>query len=698
MLELLSPAGSPESVNAAVQNGADAVYLGLGGGFNARQGAKNFTDEEFLDAVKYCHERGCKVYVTLNTLCSDREIDTVAERAAFISDAGADAVLVQDLGVARVIRSACPDLPIHASTQMSVHNLAGVHAAAQMGMTRVVLARELNRDQIRFIASHSPIEVEVFVHGALCFCYSGQCYMSALIGRRSGNRGMCAQPCRMQYSMGRRMDEYPLSLKDNCLVDYLKELEEWGVRCIKIEGRMKRPEYAAIVTEVYHRAAHEGVAPTEKDIKKLTEAFSRDGFTDGYYTGKKQDMHGVRSEPDRDVNKLFNEARRAYASGEMRRVDVDFQVELSTGRPAMLTVRDDDGHSAAVYGPVPEPAQTTGMSISTVGSQLYKTGGTPFRCRSVNGTVEPGLYLPAAAVNELRRSALEALNARRGTAPARRIGMIPGITARASRPGATALNVQVLSKEQLTPELAETKPAYVYVPLQILSEDAGGKLLQPFREAGCGIAAVLPRIISDGEMQGVVSMLQKVKDLGVEEALVGNLGHVAIARSAGFRVRGDFGLNVFNSQTMQVLADAGLISATASFELRMAQVRDLVKCLDTELIIYGRLPCMVTEQCIISRSTGGCSCESGSAALSDRMGSVFPVVKEFGCRNVILNAHKLFLADKTDDILGCGLWAGRLMFTTESPRECVQIVKAYQGQSDYRPNGLTRGLYYRGVE
>ena len=523
--------------------------------------------------------------------------------------------------------------------------------------------------------------------------------MSALIGRRSGNRGMCAQPCRMQYSMGRRMDEYPLSLKDNCLVDYLQELESCGVKCVKIEGRMKRPEYAAIVTEIYHHAVHEGVAPTEKDMQKLTEAFSRDGFTNGYYTGKKQDMHGVRSEPDKEVNKLFNEARKAYADREMRRVDVDFQVEFLSGRQTMLTVTDDSGRSAAVYGPVPEQARTADMSISTVGAQLYKTGGTPFRCRSVTGTVEPGLFLPAAALNELRRSALEALTVRLGTPPQRRTGIFPGVLpGNAAADRRAVLNVQVLSKDQLTPELAETKPAYVYVPLQILSEDTGGKLLAPFRDAGCGIVAVLPRIIADNEMQDVVSMLQKVKETGIDEALVGNVGHIAIARSAGFRVRGDFGLNVFNSQTAQVLADADLLSATASFELRMAQVRDLVKCLDTELIIYGRLPCMVTEQCIISRSTGGCSCDSGSAALSDRMGSVFPVVKEFGCRNVILNAHKLFLADKTGDVLSCGLWAGRLMFTTEMPRECVQIVRAYQGQSDYRPNGLTRGLYYRGVE
>lgn len=698
MLELLSPAGSPESVIAAVQNGADAIYLGLGGGFNARQGAKNFTDEEFLAAVEYCHERNCKVYVTLNTLCADREIDAIAERAAFISDAGADAVLVQDLGVAKVIRSACPDLPLHASTQMSVHNLAGVHAAAQLGMQRVVLARELSREQIKFIASHSPVEVEVFVHGALCFCYSGQCYMSALIGRRSGNRGMCAQPCRMQYSMGRRMDEYPLSLKDNCLVEYLKELEDWGVKCVKIEGRMKRPEYAAIVTEVYHRAAHEGVAPTEKDMEKLRLAFSRDGFTDGYYTGKKQDMHGVRSEPEKEINKLFNEARKAYADREMRRVTVDFNVAIAAGSPAQLTAAEASGRSVTVTGPVPEPAQTAGLSLSSVGTQLYKTGGTPFHCHSVTGAVEPGLFLPASAINELRRSALEALTAMLGTAPARRLGMIPGLPSGSRAAAAPVLNVQVLTAEQLTPELAETKPAYVYVPLQILSENVGGPLLKPFQDAGIGIAAVMPRIIADSEMQGVVSMLQKVKAAGIDEALVGNIGHIAIARGAGFRVRGDFGLNVFNSHTMDVLRTADLLSATASFELRMAQVRDLVKCLDTELIIYGRLPCMVTEQCIISRSSGGCSCSHGSAALSDRMGSVFPVVREFGCRNVILNAHKLFLADKAEDILSCGLWAGRLMFTTETPRECVQIVRAYQGQSDYRPNGLTRGLYYRGVE
>ena len=247
MLELLAPAGNLDAVIAAVQNGADAVYMGFGDGFNARRSADNFTQESFAKAVRYCHIRGCKVYVTLNTLVGDREMDAAAALAQQASDAGADAILVQDLGLARVLRAALPDIPLHASTQMSIHNLAGVEAAAEMGITRAVLARELSLEQIRFISQHASIETEVFVHGALCFCYSGQCYMSALIGRRSGNRGACAQPCRMQYSMGGRMDEYPLSLRDNCLADYLQQLADAGVACVKIEGRMKRPEYVAVV-------------------------------------------------------------------------------------------------------------------------------------------------------------------------------------------------------------------------------------------------------------------------------------------------------------------------------------------------------------------------------------------------------------------------------------------------------------------
>ena len=291
MLELLAPAGNLDAVIAAVQNGADAVYMGFGDGFNARRSADNFTRESFAKAVRYCHIRGCKVYVTLNTLVGDREMDAAAALAQQASDAGADAILVQDLGLARVLRAALPDIPLHASTQMSIHNLAGVEAAAEMGITRAVLARELSLEQIRFISQHASIETEVFVHGALCFCYSGQCYMSALIGRRSGNRGACAQPCRMQYSMGGRMDEYPLSLRDNCLADYLQQLEDAGVACVKIEGRMKNPDYVFNVVRVWRRALDmlcDGAwdpGAVEELERELGRSFNR-GFTDAYLRGR----------------------------------------------------------------------------------------------------------------------------------------------------------------------------------------------------------------------------------------------------------------------------------------------------------------------------------------------------------------------------------------------------------------------------
>lgn len=376
MIELLSPAGSPEAVIAAVQNGADAVYMGMGD-FNARRGAKNFTDEEFEKALRYCRIRGCRVYVTLNTLVSDREMESAVASARLASSLGADGLIVQDLGLVKAIRQALPDIPIHASTQMSLHNLAGVEAAAEMGLTRAVLARELSLEQIKFITANASIETEIFVHGALCFCHSGQCYMSSLIGRRSGNRGMCAQPCRMQYSLGGRMDDYPLSLKDNCLADRLQEIEEAGVACVKIEGRMKRPEYTGIVTGVYSKAIKERRRPTPEEMELLESAFSRQGFTQGYFNGDKEDMFGVREEKDSDADKIFAAARRAYADGELRRVPVHFYTVAEKGERIKAIAFDDDGNKAVAYGPVPERAKRQGLTEAILPNRCSKPAARP---------------------------------------------------------------------------------------------------------------------------------------------------------------------------------------------------------------------------------------------------------------------------------------------------------------------------------
>lgn len=694
MIELLSPAGSPEGVIAAVQNGADAVYMGMGA-FNARRGAKNFTDEEFVKAVRYCHVRGCKVYVTLNTLVNDREMRDAVAAAKLASDAGADALIVQDLGMSYAIHCALPDIPLHASTQMSLHNLAGVEAAAEMGITRAVLARELSFEQIRFITKNASIETEVFVHGALCFCHSGQCYMSALIGRRSGNRGLCAQPCRLQYSLGGRMDDHPLSLKDNCLVDQIRRLEEAGVASLKIEGRMKRPEYTGIVTGVYAKAIREQRNPDKEEMELLEKTFSRQGFTQGYFIGDKLDMFGVRSEPDKDADKIFATARKQYAEGEMRRVPVHFYTVLEKGEHIKAIAFDDDGHKAIATGPVPERAKRQGLTEQYLIEQMFKTGGTPYNCIENKAKAEPGLYLPASEINELRRKLIAQLSAEREKAPERRTLRIPAPPVNVPAISDPARIYQVRTAEQLTPELAELKPDYIYFPAMELAENFDP--LRPFIDNGARPVAVMPRVITDDQSREVYAALEKLFDYGVNEALTGNLGHVFIARQAGIKVRGDFGLNAFNSYTLRVLQDAGFISATASFELRLAQIKAMAKPVDTELIIYGRLPLMVSDQCIIRQSAGRCNCQT-PGQLSDRMGSVFPVVKEFGCRNVIYNAHKLYLADKRDDLYALGLWGLRMLFTTESPRECVEVAKGYLGLTDYKPNVLTRGLYYRGVD
>ena len=694
MMELLSPAGSPEAVIAAVQNGADAVYLGFGD-FNARRSAHNFTPDEFDKAVRYCRLRNCKVYVTLNTLVNDREMTAAVNAARMASEKGADAILVQDFGLAKVLRRAVPDIPLHASTQMSIHNLAGAEAAAQLGMTRIVLARELSLEEIRFISKHCSAETEVFVHGALCFCHSGQCYMSAMIGRRSGNRGMCAQPCRMQYSLGGRMDDYPLSLKDNCLADRLQALEEAGVSCVKIEGRMKRPEYTGIVTGVYSKLLKEKRNPTPDEMELLARTFSRQGFTQGYLDGDKSDMFGIKAEQDEEIDSLYADARKAYGTGEVLRVPIHFYSLVEKGERAKAIAFDDDGNRAAAFGPVPERAKRQGVTANYIIEQMYKTGGTPFTVVENQAKADEGLFLPAAEINELRRKLISELSEKRMTPPQRRSFAMPPAPEDRGHAGEPEAIFQVTTAEQLAPELAALKPHFLYVPAVVMAENYSSVL--PFLTGGSTPVAVLPRVITDDDTEEIFSTLEKLHEYGVNQALVGNIGHVALAKQAGMEVRGDFGLNAFNSQSLDVLRAAGFLSATASFELRIQQIRDMQKPLNTEMIIYGRLPVMVSDQCIIRQSSGRCNCQV-PGQMADRTGSVFPVMKEFGCRNVIYNAHKLFLADRRDELLSAGLWGMRLLFTTESARECVEVAKAYLGMTDYQPNMLTRGLYYRGVE
>ena len=698
MLELLAPAGSPEAVTAAIQAGADAVYLGYGD-FNARRNAKNFSLEELASAVSYCHIRGAKVYLTLNTLVTDRELPAAAQVAAQAAEVGIDAILIQDLGILRMLRQAAPGLAVHGSTQLTVHSLDGVRRCAELGMSRVVLSRELSRDAIEHICLNSPIEIETFVHGALCMCYSGQCYFSSVIGGRSGNRGLCAQPCRLKYGWGKKADGNPLSLKDMSLAGYIQDLKKLGVKCLKIEGRMKRPEYVSVVTGVYARAIKEDREPTDQELRDLEAAFSRQGFTDGYYQDKKGPaMFGVREETP-EPRELFAQARSQYQSGELQRVDVILYAMVRPGEPIQVGVQDVDGRVVTASGPVPESARTKPLTAEAVEKQLARTGGTPYRCARVRTLVEPDLSVPVAALNALRRQVLEELTRQRGAAPAApNVGPFHAGVRYENRKEPPALTLSLRSAGQLTPALCDLKPALVYLPAEELS--AHPEAAETALAAGVRMGVILPRICWDREREELDKQLSAARSQGVTDALVGTLDLIAPARDQGFALRGDFGLPVFNSQAIKELKRVGFASCTASFELKLAQIRDLSKLIDLEVVVYGRLPLMITENCILKNRDGGCkrSCEGQNRLLVDRKGERFPVLRAPGCRSEIFNAKRLYLADKANDYRRVGAWGARLSFTTESAQECLHIARQYLGQERPALDDITRGLYYRDVE
>lgn len=785
--ELLAPAGSIDGVRAAVQSGASAVYLGFGT-FNARRGAKNFTPEEMARAIAYCRARGVKTNITLNILVSDREREAALRDARFLYEAGADALIVQDVGLARRLRRCAPSLALHASTQMTIATLDGAIFAKELGFSRVVLARETPLQEIRRITRESGIETEIFVHGALCRCYSGQCWLSSVIGRRSGNRGLCAQPCRLPYRYdGVGRDVYPLSLKDLSLAHHIPEICEAGVASLKIEGRMKRPEYTAVVTQVYAALLREQRPPTPEEEDALRRVFSRDGFTDGYFTGEQGDaMFGTKTDlPLQAVQPLYDEAARRFAEGkEAPLVPVRLDLSACAGEPLCLQVSDGQ-YKVQSSGPLPERAKNRPTTVEQAEQALRKTGGTPFAVEQTCITLEEGLAVPASAFNALRRDALSKLLAQREAPPVREPwqsasgadsqseasvmadetgillhfwnALYDGVTVFDTEPvpAADSAEEEGLTKSDVHRWLSETfdivperayvtlaegaavplrrlealrqetfakiaaqqrrfqgftlearsfeqaeaavkalPPKMLYLPLALIAEDS----LRASRLSGrFPLAAVLPRVFFDRERDAVVKMLGTAWNSGAKAVLAGNLGQIPLLRQHGtfMDIYGDFGLNAFNSDTLAALSEAGICRQTLSFELRMEQIRALRAPLETELILYGRLPLMIFELCAIRRKTGHCTCKEGITCLTDRTGHSFPLLPEYGCRNTLLNSVPLAIppaeAAGTDFL--------RLRFTTESPEQCAAIARAFaSGTLPELPGGTTRGLYRRGVE
>ena len=626
--EILAPVGSEDALIAAVRSGADAVYFGTGE-CNARRNAVRFEGEALDAAVRYCHARNVAVYLTVNTLLRDEELPAVADTLYRIARSGADGIIVQDLAVAKLAKEICPSLSRHASTQMAVHNAAGVRQLAEMGFSRVVLARELSESEIRVIRESTDVELEIFVHGALCMSVSGMCYLSASLGERSGNRGMCAQPCRLPFVCNGARD--CLSLKDMSHLSHMRTLAEIGVASCKIEGRLKRPEYVAAAVDAARRA-RDG-EPYETD--SLAAVFSRSGFTDGYYTGKRDHrMFGTRTKEDAERSKDVLAAYRALYRAERQAVPFDAKLILSPDAPTELVV-SDGAHSVAVRGEPGEWAKSTPTTPETAKISLGKTGGTPFVLRSLQCEIAPGVMLPASKLNALRRDALERLLSAREMPLDRAVQpvTVPPFTG-GRRQKQPCWFVRFASADQW---FTDERIGACSLPVEAL-------IAHP-ELARDGVWCELPALCYPHEERKLTEALHTLYELGVRDAVAGNIGTVRIAKDCGMRVHGGYGLNVTNRLAAEAYAALGLVDLTVSFELPFAKMRDLSSPIPLGCLVAGRLPLMQLRACP-ARTDRGCGTCDGKPVVTDRMGRTFPLVCNGRRYSTMLNSVPYYAADK----------------------------------------------------
>lgn len=664
-LEILAPAGSMESLIAGVRSGANAVYLG-GRLFNARRNAGNFDAQELTEAVKYCHQRGVKVYLTLNILISDEEMQEAYSFVKEALDAGVDAFIVQDIGTAKMIKDCFPTARLHGSTQMSIMTPAGVKKAEELGFSRIVLPREMSREEIAEIRRSTNLELELFVHGALCMCVSGQCYLSSMFGSRSGNRGLCAQPCRLPFTAKGDKKECALSLKDLSLINHLAELE--GITSLKIEGRMKRPEYvSASVTAV--KKAIDGTL-TGNDTIKLRSVFSRSGFTDGYFIGKTgHDMFGTRQKEDVVLAKnVLKEISHSY-DNENPLLPIDLSFVCESGEKAELTA-SALGKTVTVTGDIPEKAINKPMTEDALKQRLGKLGGTQFYLNNIEISLDDGLILPASKINELRRTAVEKL-----TETDKKEVMAKPFTPiiQAEKGDISYLTASFTNASQI-PDRHPFK--HVFIPLNSTIED--------FVDNRAGV--VLPRGLFGIENQ-IKERLEKLKKAGVRKALCGNIGSYALAKEMGFEVFGDFGLNVYNSLSAQQIDNPIL-----SFELTLEQISK-INAENTGIILYGKVPLMITRNCPVKNSIGCRECNK-NGKLTDRKGIEFPVIcSDYPCVE-ILNSVPIYMSDRMHEVKAD---FGHFYFSTESVSEVENLIRLYENGAGYDKK-YTRGLYYRQVK
>ena len=667
-IEILAPVGNSENLKAAVLSGADAVYFGLGN-FNARRNAQNFSEETAKEAIEYCHSRGVKVHITLNTLIKDGEIKDAVEAVKTVCKIGADAIIVQDLGLAKVIKTICPQMEIHASTQMTVGTLEGLYELEKLGFKRAVLPRELSFEEIKILCEHSPIDLEVFIHGALCMCVSGQCLMSAVLGSRSGNRGLCAQPCRLPFKV-QNGTGHDLSLKDLSLIEHIPELSRMGVCSFKIEGRMKRPEYVSAVVSACKKSINDSYTSLVR--KDLADLFSRSGFTDGYYENMLgRDMFGFREKEN--VQSATKELFSKYASiyeKEQARFNVNFKFSGKIGEKARLTATYENYIAIAESEMLCEAPINRPISVERIEDALKKCGGTQFNAESVVISGDVDYSLPVSALNQMRRTALDFLTK-----------AIMGNTDKKLCPSPVPTNIISGNERKYYCRFDNVN--------QIPDNIQADLIFVPLGTESGNYGVELPHGMF-GNSEKVEKML---RNSSAEYCLCHTLDAVAVAKKCNKKVVASPSMNIFNSLSMDVAKSLKINEAIVSNECTVENFRKISAPIPKGITVYGKIPLMVTRNCPVKNGKNCKECGRQSE-ITDRKGIKFPVRCFMGYTE-ILNSRPIYMGDRLGEIPECDILF--FNFTTESKNEVADVISAYNEEKS--PQGeFTRGLLYRGVE
>ena len=693
-IELVTYAASSEAVRAAVFNGADAVRIGLKG-YSSFASSFDADSPAFSSAAQYCRIRGVKVYLSLDLPVTENIFNHTVNLAVRACREGVDAICSGDLGLLKALRQLLPEISLHAAVSANIHDSSGIKLYEALGIKRILLPVQLTGELIKQLKMHTQIELETACLGPQCIAYGGTCRMCAFTSKQKSIT--CTQPCRESCGIAAstKADGFGLRLKDLSLAGHLSELSSIGINALSITGANRRPEYSAMATGILRKALDDGKSPSEHDMDLLIKAFTPSGTTAGFYEGKLEDeMLDIKGEPVKKIRTVLSSVRTDYMRGDSQRVPVQFYVELKRGMNIRIIATDFKGKAAGAVGTVPEFSGSGRRELTPalLKTQLYNTMGTPYLCSGVKMSMDTGLYLPSADISHVRNEALNRLTELRRAIPEITVAKLPELLKFEGNKAAPDLSFFVLKASQLSVQLAGTKPKVLYVPLSEIK--ASPSSITPFWENGVtSICAVLPPIVTDVNAIEVYRELYTLKELHINEVMINSLSQLTPAQVLGFKIRGGINLNVTNSHSLKALKELGLISATLSPSIRLEQIREISKCMDTELPAYGRLQLMVTEHCIIKSLSGVCSCES-LQTLRDKRGKLYPISRANGCRSVLYSPDKLYIADRLKDFEGLGLWCLNLSFTTENARECASIAGRYLNLNKFEPNARTKGLYY----